>query len=60
MIIVLTHVSSLPYTTIGDAEKPAVIVIQEWWGVNDEVKHQAQTVADKGYQVRGNSPSFLT
>ena len=56
----LTHVSSLPYTTIGDAEKPAVIVIQEWWGVNDEVKHQAQTVADKGYQVRGNSPSFLT
>lgn len=43
--------SKLPYTTIGEPEKPAVIVLQEWWGVNDEVKHQAKLIADKGYQA---------
>ena len=28
---------------------PAVIVIQEWWGLNDWVKQQAQRFADQGY-----------
>ncbi|HEX9161172.1 MAG TPA: dienelactone hydrolase family protein [Thermoanaerobaculia bacterium] len=28
---------------------PAVIVIQEWWGVNDWVKDQAKRFADQGY-----------
>ena len=28
---------------------PAVVVLQEWWGVNDEIKHQAQIIADQGY-----------
>eukprot|EP00160_Parvularia_atlantis_P016017 Unigene4870_Nuclearia_a/m.14898 Unigene4870_Nuclearia_a/g.14898 ORF Unigene4870_Nuclearia_a/g.14898 Unigene4870_Nuclearia_a/m.14898 type:complete len:250 (-) Unigene4870_Nuclearia_a:53-802(-) len=41
--------SKLPYLTFGDEGQPAVIVLQEWWGVNDEVKHQAQTVQKKGY-----------
>lgn len=31
------------------AEDPAVIVLQEWWGVNDEIKLQAQLLADQGY-----------
>jgi carboxymethylenebutenolidase len=30
-------------------QKPGVIVIQEWWGVNDWVKQQADRLADKGY-----------
>lgn len=30
-------------------KKPGVIVIQEWWGVNDWVKQQADRLADQGY-----------
>ncbi len=29
--------------------KPAVIVIQEWWGVNDWVREQADRLAQQGY-----------
>ena len=28
---------------------PAVLVIHEWWGLNDWVKEQASQVADQGY-----------
>ena len=28
---------------------PAIIVIQEWWGLNDWVKEQADRFAAKGY-----------
>jgi carboxymethylenebutenolidase len=28
---------------------PALVVIQEWWGLNDWVKEQAQKFADQGY-----------
>ena len=28
---------------------PAVVVIQEWWGLNDWVKEQAQKIAKQGY-----------
>lgn len=30
---------------------PAVIVIQEWWGVTDTVKAHASKIADEGYRV---------
>lgn len=30
-------------------KKPGVIVIQEWWGLNDWVKQQADRLADQGY-----------
>jgi len=30
---------------------PSVIVLQEWWGVNEQVKLQAQHVANQGYRV---------
>ena len=30
-------------------DDPAVVVLQEWWGVNDEIQQQAQTIADQGY-----------
>lgn len=33
----------------GTGRKPAVIVIQEWWGLNDFVKGKADEFAKKGY-----------
>ena len=33
----------------GEAKKPALVVIQEWWGVDDWVKEQAARFASKGY-----------
>ena len=36
-------------TPEGKGPFPAVIVIQEWWGLNDWVKQQAQALAKQGY-----------
>jgi len=33
----------------GEGTHPGVIVIQEWWGVNDWVKQQADLLAREGY-----------
>jgi carboxymethylenebutenolidase len=33
----------------GAGRKPAIIVIQEWWGLNDFVKGKADEFAKKGY-----------
>lgn len=34
----------------GSAEgRPAVIVIQEWWGLNDNIRAMARTLAGEGY-----------
>jgi carboxymethylenebutenolidase len=33
----------------GGGKHPAIIVIHEWWGLNDWVKEQAQQFAAKGY-----------
>ncbi len=33
----------------GEGPFPAVIVIHEWWGLNDWVKQNAQTLAKEGY-----------
>ena len=33
----------------GEGRKPAVIVVQEWWGVNDWVREQADRLAQQGY-----------
>jgi carboxymethylenebutenolidase len=32
----------------GDARGPAVVVIQEWWGVNDQIKRVAENWAAEG------------
>lgn len=37
------------YLPQGPGSHPAVIVIQEWWGVNDWIKEQAANYASKGY-----------
>ena len=36
-------------TPAGKGPFPAVIVIQEWWGLNDWVKEQARNLAKEGY-----------
>jgi len=33
----------------GAGKHPAIIVIHEWWGLNDWVKEQAQKYAEQGY-----------
>src|SRR5215469_16564348 len=33
----------------GGGKHPGILVIHEWWGLNDWVKEQAQKFADQGY-----------
>ena len=42
-------VSGVLYTPAGKGPFPALIVIHEWWGLNDWVKEQASKFADEGY-----------
>jgi len=41
--------SGVLVTPAGKGPSPAVIVIQEWWGLNDWVKEQARALAKEGY-----------
>jgi carboxymethylenebutenolidase len=42
-------VQGMQYTPAGKGPFPALIVIHEWWGLNDWVKEQASKLADQGY-----------
>jgi len=42
-------VQGILYTPAGNGPFPAVIVIHEWWGLNDWVKEQATKISDQGY-----------
>ena len=42
-------VNALLHTPKGKAPFPAIVVIHEWWGLNDWVKEQASKLADQGY-----------
>lgn len=42
-------VTGMLYTPAGKGPFPALIVIHEWWGLNDWVKEQASKFADQGY-----------
>ena len=44
-------VQALLYTPPGKGPFPAVIVIHEWWGLNDWVKEQASKLSDQGYEA---------
>src|SRR3954468_18605833 len=44
-------VSGVLYTPQGKGPFPALIVIHEWWGLNDWVKDQASKLADQGYEA---------
>lgn len=40
-------------TTIGEQQQklPAVVMIHEWWGLNDNIKNAAEDLANEGYVV---------
>ena len=42
-------VQGMLYTPAGKGPFPGLIVIHEWWGLNDWVKGQAAKLADEGY-----------
>jgi carboxymethylenebutenolidase len=42
-------VHSLLFTPAGKGPFPGIVVIQEYWGLNDWVKEQASKLADQGY-----------
>jgi carboxymethylenebutenolidase len=42
-------IHAMLYTPAGKGPFPALIVIHEWWGLNDWVKEQASKLADEGY-----------
>ena len=42
-------VRGILYTPSGKGPFPAIVVIHEWWGLNDWVKDQASKLADQGY-----------
>jgi len=44
-------VTGVLYTPQGKGPFPALIVVHEWWGLNDWVKEQASKLADQGYEA---------
>jgi carboxymethylenebutenolidase len=44
-------VQAVLYTPAGKGPFPALIVIHEWWGLNDWVKEQASKLAGQGYEA---------
>ncbi len=42
-------VKGIIYTPTGKGPFPGIVVIHEWWGLNDWVKEQASKLADQGY-----------
>ncbi len=44
-------VNGILYTPQGKGPFPALIVIHEWWGLNDWVKEQASKLSDQGYEA---------
>jgi carboxymethylenebutenolidase len=41
----------LVYPSNAQEKLPAVIMIHEWWGLNENIKHQADVLASEGYVV---------
>ena len=39
----------LAYDEGADAERPGVLVVHEWWGLNDSVRQRARMLAELGY-----------
>jgi len=46
-----TDGTTVPGLSFGDTENPGVVVVQEWWGLDDSVKAHAQHIADMGYHA---------
>jgi carboxymethylenebutenolidase len=44
-------VQAMLYTPAGKGPFPAIIVVHEYWGLNDWVKEQASKLVDQGYEA---------
>ena len=44
-------VNALLYTPAGSGPFPGIVVVHEYWGLNDWVKEQASKLADQGYEA---------
>ena len=47
----ITFGDNLPGYVAGGPQNPGVVVIQEWWGVTDQIKAHALRIAKEGYRV---------
>lgn len=43
--------AQVPGYTVGPVHAPAIIVIQEWWGINEQILAHAANIASQGYRV---------
>ena len=43
------ELSAVLFAPAGDAKAPGVIVLQEWWGINEQIQAAAQRWADAGF-----------
>jgi dienelactone hydrolase len=39
----------LAYDDASDARRPGVLVVHEWWGLNEHARHKAEALAKAGY-----------
>ena len=44
-----TYIGYLAYDDALEGDRPGVLVIHEWWGLNDYAKMRAEQLADMGY-----------
>ncbi len=57
------HTAPVQVFPASDPAAPAVVLIQEWWGLNDQIRGVARRIAEAGYNVlipdlyRGKSAS---
>ena len=42
---------NIPGFIVGSADLPGVIFVQEWWGVTEVVKQQANLISERGFRV---------
>lgn len=43
------ELSAVLVTPAGDAKAPGVVLLQEWWGINEQIQAAAQRWADAGF-----------
>ena len=44
-----THQGYLAYDDESSAPRPGIVVVHEWWGVNDYIRRRAHMLAELGY-----------
>ena len=46
-----TYQGYLAYNASDDEPRPGVLLVHEWWGLNDYIKHKADQLAALGFVV---------